>query len=89
MVPGIEDLRTPLHEILAMESQIRGSIAGFMTPNFVVHLAGGAGKRLACSYDSYDRVTGLSTFLAPGSKDPDRKWEHWDPLFSLPRLNAG
>ncbi|KAI1415382.1 kama family protein [Hypoxylon sp. FL1857] len=80
MVRGIEDMRTPLHEILQMESAIRGWTSGFMTPNFVVNLPGGGGKRLACSYESYDRVTGRSTFLSPGSKYPSRSWEYWDPL---------
>lgn len=84
MVRGIEDMRTPLHEILTLESMIRGSTAGFMTPNFVVNLPGGGGKRLACSYESYDRNTGLSTFISPESKDPNRRWEYWDPLPSLP-----
>ncbi|KAI2472242.1 kama family protein [Annulohypoxylon bovei var. microspora] len=82
MVPGIEDMRTPLYEMLRMESMIRGWTSGFMTPNFVVNLPGGGGKRLACSYESYDRATGRSTFLSPGSKDVARSWEYWDPLFS-------
>lgn len=84
MVHGIEDMRTPLHEILKLEAEIRGSTAGFMTPNFVVNLPGGGMKRLACSYDTYDRRTGRSTFISPGSKDPSREWEYWDPIFSLP-----
>ena len=88
MVSGIEDLRTPLHEILALESQIRGSIAGFMMPNFMVTLPGGGGKRLACSYDTYDRSSGRSTFLAPGSLEPDRRWEYWDPQWSLPHTSG-
>ena len=43
MVRGVEDLRTPLREILDLERQIRGTIAGFMTPQFVVDLPGGGG----------------------------------------------
>ncbi|OTB15087.1 hypothetical protein K445DRAFT_75469 [Daldinia sp. EC12] len=87
MVRGVEDMRTPLHEILHLEAMIRGSTTGFMTPNFVVNLPGGGGKRLACSYESYDINTGLSTFISPGSKDPSRKWEYWDPLSSLPKAS--
>lgn len=88
MTRGIEDMRTPLHEILQLEASIRGSTAGFMTPNFVVNLPGGGGKRLACSYKSYNKSTGRSTFLSPGSKDPSREWEYWDPLSSLPRAEG-
>ncbi|KAI1076548.1 kama family protein [Whalleya microplaca] len=88
MVRGIEDMRTPLHEILRLEALIRGSTAGFMTPNFVVNLPGGGGKRLACSFESYDRDTGLSTFFSPGSKDASRQWKYWDPLHSLPSLGG-
>lgn len=87
MVRKIEHLRTPLQTILEMEAQIRGSIAGFMTPQFVVDLPGGGGKRLACSYRSYDRQTGRSTFVAPAvtGRDKENKvYEYYDPLDSLP-----
>lgn len=85
MVAGIEDLRTPLSTILALEREIRGSIAGFMMPSFVVDLPGGGGKRLAASYESYDRVTGRSTFVAPAVKGgklekEGRVYEYWDPV---------
>ena len=88
MVKGVEDLRTPLQTILDLECQIRGSIAGFVTPQFVVDLPGGGGKRLAASYRSYDRKTGVSTFLAPavkGKGKEDRVYEYYDPMASLPR----
>lgn len=88
MVRGMEDMRTPLHEILSLEQAIRGSTAGFMTPNFVVNLPGGGGKRLACSYESYDRDEGLSTFISPGSKESEKRWEYWDPLHSLPSCSG-
>ena len=55
MVKGVEDLRTPLQTSLDLEKQIRGSIAGFMMPQFVVDLPGGGGKRLSASYLTYDR----------------------------------
>ena len=78
MVRGVEDLRTHLSTILALEAQIRGTIAGFMIPSFIVTLSGGGGKRLACSYESYDRQTGLSRFRAPNShrRDGERVWEY-------------
>ena len=94
MVHGVEDLRTPLSTILELEAQIRGTVAGYMTPNFIVTPPGGSGKRLACSYEKYDRHVGLSRFTAPNShrrgarevgkvKEVDRVWEYWDPLWSL------
>lgn len=66
MVAGVEDLRTPLSAILSLEANIRGTIAGFMMPSFIVDLPGGGGKRLAHSYESYDQQTGVSTWTAPG-----------------------
>ncbi|KAI0404484.1 L-lysine-aminomutase [Xylaria palmicola] len=83
MVPGIEHLRTPLQTILDLESELRGSIAGFYMPNCVVDLPGGGGKRLACSFDSYDRETGESTFRAPVLTSGEKKgkiYKYYDPL---------
>jgi lysine 2,3-aminomutase len=85
MVSKVEHLRTPLQTILDIEAQIRGSIAGFMMPQFVVDLPGGGGKRLACSYQSYDRETGLSTYIAPAvtGRDKENKvYEYHDPVAS-------
>ncbi|KAA8564691.1 hypothetical protein EYC84_011593 [Monilinia fructicola] len=91
MVQFVEDLRTPLSTILDLERHIRGSIGGFVTPNFVVDLPGGGGKRLAASYDTYDPVTGRSTFTAPavtGKNKENRVYEYWDPLHSLSKPAA-
>jgi lysine 2,3-aminomutase len=79
MVKGVEDMRTPLSTILNLEKQIRGTIAGFMMPSFVVDLPGGGGKRLASSYESYDEKTGVSTFQAPGVS-VDKEFTYHDPL---------
>ncbi len=87
MVKGVEDLRTPLQTILDLETQLRGSIAGFMTPQFVVDLPGGGGKRLASSYQSYNRSAGISTFVAPaivGKGKEGKVYKYYDPLASLP-----
>ncbi|PPQ89779.1 hypothetical protein CVT25_008065 [Psilocybe cyanescens] len=85
MVRGVEDLRTPLSTILDLEMQIRGSIGGFLTPQFIVDLPGGGGKRLASSYETYDRKTGVSTFLAPAvTGDLSKIFEYYDPVWSLP-----
>lgn len=65
MTPKVEHFRTPLQTILDFETQIRGTIAGFQMPQFVVDLPGGGGKRLACSYETYDRKTGVARFVAP------------------------
>ncbi|KAJ5592418.1 hypothetical protein N7537_009322 [Penicillium hordei] len=83
MVKGVEDLRTPLRDILHIESHVRGTIAGFMTPSFVVDLPGGGGKRLAATFESYNQDTGVSTFVAPGVKG-STVHEYHDPLWSLP-----
>lgn len=83
MVRGVEDLRTPLREILDLERHIRGTIAGFMTPQFVVDLPGGGGKRLAASFQSYNETTGISKFVAPGVKGSEQIFEYHDPLWSL------
>ena len=80
MIRGVEDLRTSLREILELERQIRGTIAGFMTPQFVVDLPGGGGKRLAASFESYDESSGVSKFTAPSIKGTDQIFEYHDPL---------
>ena len=87
MVQRVEHLRTPLQTILDLEAQIRGTIAGFMMPSFVVDLPGGGGKRLACSFQSYDRTTGISRYTAPAVKGRDKEnkvYEYYDPIDSLP-----
>ncbi|GKT41901.1 L-lysine 2,3-aminomutase [Colletotrichum spaethianum] len=86
MVKKVEHLRTPLQTILDLESRIRGSIAGFVTPQFVVDLPQGGGKRLACSYASYDRETGISTYKAPsvtGGEKENKVYEYYDPVASF------
>ncbi len=91
MVEKVEHLRTPLQTILDLEARIRGSIAGFMMPQFVVDLPGVGGKRLANSFLSYDRQTGVSRFMAPAvtGRDKENKvYEYYDPIHSLPESNA-
>ncbi|KAF2215652.1 hypothetical protein CERZMDRAFT_65121 [Cercospora zeae-maydis SCOH1-5] len=78
MVRGVEDLRTPLSTILNLERHIRGTIAGFMMPSFVVDLPGGGGKRLANSFDSYDEEAGVSYWRAPGIAG-DEVFTYHDP----------
>jgi lysine 2,3-aminomutase len=81
MVKGVEDLRTPLSTILTLEAHIRGTIAGFMTPAFVVDLPGGGGKRLANSFETYDHTTGISMWKAPGVTG-EEVFEYYDPIAS-------
>ncbi len=89
MVKGVEDLRTPLHEIIDLQKHVQGSIGGMVTPQFVVDLPGGGGKRLVTQFETYDRTTGISKFLSPnvkGGKDAqgkERVYEYHDPLWSL------
>ena len=54
-----------------------------MMPSFVVDLPGGGGKRLANSFQSYDRNTGKSTYKAPAVKGRGKEnmvYEYWDPV---------
>jgi len=82
LVKGVEDLRTSLQCGLDIEKAVRGSAAGFNTPNFVVDAPGGGGKRIIYSYEHYDRETGISVFMAPSVK-PSQMFLYFDPLSSL------
>jgi lysine 2,3-aminomutase len=64
MVQGIEDLRTPLSEIIKLDVDLRGTLSGFMMPSFVIDLPGGGGKRLVSTHESYK--DGVATYKAPG-----------------------
>ncbi|HVK84381.1 MAG TPA: KamA family radical SAM protein, partial [Kofleriaceae bacterium] len=68
LVKGVEDLRTTLQTALDIEKAVRGTTAGFHTPTFVVDAPGGGGKRVAHSFEHYDRTTGISVFAAPSVK---------------------
>jgi len=83
MVPGVEDLRTPLSTGLEIEKHVRGSTAGFNTPAFVVDTMGGGGKRDAHSYEHYDQENGIAVFTSPAVK-PGVKFLYFDPLQTLP-----
>ena len=85
---GVEDLRTPLREILDLERHIRGTVAGFMTLQIVLDFPGGGGKRLAASFQSYDERTGISQFVAPGVKGSKQIFQYHDPLWSLGNRSA-
>lgn len=66
MVQGVEDLRTPLSEIIDLDKKMRGTLSGFMMPSFVIDLPGGGGKRLVSTYESYDKASGVAKYRAPG-----------------------
>lgn len=86
MVETNEHHRTDLQTMLDIESQIRGSIAGFMMPQFVVDLPGGGGKRLAHSFQSYSKETGVSKFVSPavtGRDKANKVYEYHDPLHTI------
>jgi len=65
MIPGSENLRTSLQKLLLLEKETRGATAGFLTPQYVTDLPHGGGKRLAHSYEFYDRKTGISVYSSP------------------------
>jgi len=80
LVSGTEDMRTPLSSILRMED-IRGRVAGFNTPQFVVDLTGGGGKRNVWSHVYYCKRSGISVFRDKESST--KLYYHFDPLHSL------
>ena len=82
MVPGVEDLRTPLATAQLLEKHVRGATAGFNTPAFVLDAPGGGGKRDVHSPEHYDRATGISVFTSPSVK-PGKKFLYFDPLHAL------
>lgn len=65
---------------------------GFDTPQFIVDLPGGGGKRLAGSYVSYDRREGSSEFLAPavsGAGQEGKTYTYYDPIRRQPSQAQG
>ncbi len=81
LVKGVEDLRTTLQTALDIEKAVRGTTAGFHTPTFVVDAPGGGGKRVAHSFEHYDRDTGISVFSAPSVKPGF--FVYFDPIDTL------
>jgi lysine 2,3-aminomutase len=81
LVKGVEDLRTSLQTALDIEKAVRGVTAGFHTPTFVVDAPGGGGKRVAHSFEHYDRATGISVFAAPSVKPGF--FLYFDPIDTL------
>jgi lysine 2,3-aminomutase len=87
LVKGVEDLRTTLQTALDIEKAVRGITAGFHTPTFVVDAPGGGGKRVAHSFEHYDRDTGISVFAAPSVKPG--YFLYFDPVDTLaPEIQA-
>ena len=82
LVQGTEDLRTSVADALRVEKRLRGAVAGFNTPTFVVDAPGGGGKRDAHSFEHYDRETGVSVYSAPAVK-PGKLFLYFDPLSKL------
>ena len=83
----VEDLRTTLQTALDIEKAVRGVTAGFQTPTFVVDAPGGGGKRVAHSFEHYDRDTGISVFAAPSVKPGF--FLYFDPVDTLsPEIQA-
>ena len=83
LVKGVEDLRTPLQTALDLEKNLRGITSGFNMPNFIVDAPGGGGKRIANSFEYYDKDTGVSIYKAPAVKK-DELFFYFDPINSLP-----
>jgi lysine 2,3-aminomutase len=87
LVKGVEDLRTTLQTACDIEKAVRGVTAGFHTPTFVVDAPGGGGKRVAHSFEHYDRDTGISVFSSPSVKPGF--FLYYDPVDTLaPEIQA-
>jgi len=82
MVMGTEHFRLPLHVAQQLEKEVRGSIAGFNTPLFIVDAPGGGGKRDVHSPEQQDAEFGVSVFRAP-AVDANARYYYFDPLRSL------
>jgi len=88
LVQGTEDLRTTVQSGLHVEKRVRGTVAGFNTPTFVVDAPGGGGKRAVHSFEYYDRESGVSVYTAPSVKEGE-VFTYFDPLRSLsPEMQA-
>ncbi len=83
LVKGVEELRTTVDTAVMLEKAVRGTVAGFNTPTFVVDAPGGGGKRVVHSYEHYDRTTGISVYTAPSVK-PGQFFLYFDPIHLLP-----
>lgn len=82
LVKGVEDLRTSVAVGAELDKQVRGYTAGYNTPIFIVDAPGDGGKRLAESYEHYDRETGISVYKAPAVSQ-EALYLYFDPLNSL------
>ena len=87
LVKGVEDLRTTVNEAIELDKQIRGTTAGFNTPVFVVDAPGGGGKRIASSYEYYDKKSGISVYRSPAVND-QQLYLYFDPLNKLAKVDA-
>src|SRR3954449_5102118 len=82
LVKSVEDLRTSVATAVFIEKHVRGTTAGFNTPTFVVDAPGGGGKRVAHSFEHYDRTTGISVYTAPSVREG--YFVYFDPIDLLP-----
>jgi lysine 2,3-aminomutase len=80
MVKGTEHFRLPLQRAQELEKQVRGSTAGFNTPQFIVDTPGG--KRHVHSNEFYDRALGIPGFVSP-AVSPGQVFHYFDPLRTL------
>ena len=81
MVKGVEDLRTPLKEIIDLDVKLRGTLSGFLMPSFIIDLPEGGGKRLVSTYKGHDAEKGSYTYEAPGLHGDrgKRDYTYFDP----------
>ena len=86
MIPNAEHWRTALWEAQEIQSGIMGYLPGYATPRLVCDVPQ-LGKKWVHQVAEYDRVTGISRWLAndwADARTADGFAEYYDPLHTLP-----
>jgi len=91
LIPNSEHWRTSVGEARALQHAIMGYLPGFATPRIVCDVPY-VGKRWVHQLEGYDRVHGVSYWTknyrtgieAADSDALSRRYEYYDPIYTLP-----
>jgi len=91
LIPNSEHWRTSVGEARALQHAIMGYLPGFATPRIVCDVPY-VGKRWVHQLEDYDRVHGVSYWTknyrtgieAADSDALSRRYEYYDPIYTLP-----